>query len=42
MEQHIKDFEFRMFLDETALDVALWFNLRFPHKDSIYIEQGVG
>ena len=36
MEQHIKDFEFAMFLNETALDVKFWFDVRFPNKDSVY------
>ena len=40
MEQHIKDFEFAMFLNETALDVKFWFDVRFPNKDSVY--EGVG
>jgi len=40
MEQRIKDFEFLMFLDETATDVKIWFDVHFPNKDSVY--EGVG
>ncbi len=39
-EQHIKDFEFAMFLNDTANDVKFWFDVHFPNKDSVY--EGVG